>query len=81
MGSGGGDGEWSSVIGAVGIWSLGVGSSTCRGESYGSSENKLSITRLIYSRLYFSTSLASSLANGWGGMSAGIKDEVQLVTT
>ena len=36
LGSGGGDGEWSGVIGVVGIWSVGVGSSTCGGESSGS---------------------------------------------
>ena len=80
MGSGGGDGEWSGVIGVVGIWS-GVESSTCGGESSGTSENRLSITRLIYSRFSSSTSLSSSLSNGWCGMLAGIKDEVQLVTT
>ena len=76
LGSGGGDGEWSGVIGVVGIWSLGVGSSTCGGESSGSSENRLSITRLNSSRFSSSTSLSSSLANGGGGMSARIKDEV-----
>ena len=75
LGSGGGDGEWSGVIGVVGIW-LGVGCLTCGGESSGMSENRLSITRLIYSRFSSSTSLASSLANGGCGISAGIKDEV-----
>ena len=76
LGSGGGDGEWSGVIGVVGIWSLGVGSSTCGGESSGSSENKLSITRLISSWLSSSTSLPGSLDNVRGGMFAGIRDEV-----
>ena len=80
LGSGGGDGEWSGVIGVVGIWS-GVGSSTCGGESFGMSVNRLLITRLISSRFSSSTSLAGSLANGGCGMSAGIKDEVRLATT
>ena len=81
LGSGGGDGEWSSVIGVVGILSVGVRSSTCGGESSGSSENRFSITRLISSRFSSSTSLAGSFPNGGGGMSAGIKDEVRLGTT
>ena len=71
MESGGGDGEWSGVIGVVGIWSLGVGSSTCGGESSMSSENKLSITRLISSWLSSSTSLVGSLANGGVGCRQG----------
>ena len=79
LGSGGGDGEWSGVIGVVGMWS-GVGSSTCGGESSGTSENKLSITRFISSKFSSSTSLAGSLANGGCGMSARIKDEVRLAT-
>ena len=81
LGSGGGDGEWSSVIGVVGILSFDVGSSTSGGESSGSSENRFSIIQLISSRLSSSTSLAGSLANGGCGMSTGIKDEVWLVTT
>ena len=76
LGSGGGNGEWSGVIGVVGILSVGVGSSTCGGESSRSSENSLSITQLIYSRFSSSTSLSSSLANGGCGMLEGIKDEV-----
>ena len=80
LGSGGGDCEWSGVIGVVGIFSVDVGSSTSGGESSGSSENRLSITRLISSRLSSSTSLAGSLANGGCGMSKGILDEVRLVT-
>ena len=80
LGSGGGDGEWLSAIGVVGIWS-GVGSSTCGGESYGTSENTLSITRLISSMFSSSLSLASSLAGGGGAMSIGVKDEVRLATT
>ena len=76
LGSGGGDGEWSSVIGLVGIFSVDVGSSTSGGESSGSSENRLSITRLISSRLSSSTSLVGSLANGGCGMARGMKDEV-----
>ena len=44
LGSGGGDGEWLGVIGVVRIWPVGVGSSTCGGESSGLSENRLSIT-------------------------------------
>ena len=81
LGGGDGDGEWSGVIGVVGIFSVDVGSSTSGGESSGSSENRLSITRLIYFRLTSSTSLVGSLANGGCGMSTGIKDEVQLATT
>ena len=77
--SGGGDGEWSGVIGVVGI--LSVGSSTCGGESSGLSENRLLINWLISSKLYSSTSLTGSLANGECGMSKGIKDEVRLATT
>ena len=76
LGSGGGDGEWSGVIGVVGIWSVGVESLTCGGESYGFSENRLSITQLISSRFSSSMSLSRSLANGGCGMSARIKDEV-----
>ena len=44
FGSGGGDGEWSGVIGVVGILSVVVRSSTCGGESSRSSENRLLIT-------------------------------------
>ena len=80
LGSGGGDGEWSSVIGVVGILSVNVGSSTSGGESSGSSENRLLITRLISSRLSSSTSLVGSLASGGCGMLKGIMDEVQLTT-
>ena len=36
LGSGGGDGEWSSVIGVVGILSVDSGSSTSSGELDGS---------------------------------------------
>ena len=81
LGSGGGDGEWSGIIGVVGIWSVGVGSSNCGGESFGSSENRLSISRLISSRFSSSTSLFGSLANKGYEMSVGIKDEVRIVTT
>ena len=80
LGGGGGDDEWSSVIGVVGILSVDVGSSTSSGESSGSSENRLSITKLIYSRLSSSTSLAGSLAGGGCETFKGIMDEVQLVT-
>ena len=44
LGSGGGDGEWSGVIGVIGILSVDVGSSTSGGELSGSLENRLSIT-------------------------------------
>ena len=81
LGSGGGDGEWFDAISVIVIWSVGVESSTCGGESYGSSENRLSITWLISSRLSSSTSLASSLANRGCQMSEGTKDEVRLMTT
>ena len=57
------------------IWSL-----TCGGESFGMSENRLSITQFISSRFSSSKSLSGSLANGGCGMLAGIKDEVRLVT-
>ena len=81
LGSGGGDGEWSGVIGVVGIWLVGVGSLTCGGEYSGSLENRLSITRLISSKFSSSTSLVGLLANGGCGMSARIKNEVGIVTT
>ena len=78
LGNGGGygDGEWSGVIGVVGILSVDVRFLTSGGESSRSLENRLSITRLISSRLYSSTSLVVSLANGGCGMSKGIMDEV-----
>ena len=47
LGGGGGDGEWSGVIGVVGIFSVDSGSSTFGGELAGSSKNRLSITWLI----------------------------------
>ena len=75
MGGGGCDGEWSNVIGVVGMWS-GVGSSICWGEPSGMSENKSSIYRLISSMFSSSPFLASSLAGGRGGMLVGVKDEV-----
>ena len=81
LGSGHGDGEWSGVIGVVGILSVGVESSTCGGESSRLSKNRLSITQLISSRFSSSTSLAGSSPNGGCRMSVGIKDEVRLVTT
>ena len=78
MGSGGGDGEWSGVIGVVGIFSVDVGSLNYGGESSSSSENRLSITWLISSWLSSSASLAGSLAGGGCEMSKGIMDEVRL---
>ena len=83
LGNGGvdGDGEWSGVIGVVGILSVDVWSLTSGGELSRSSENRLLITWLISVRLFSSTSLASSLANGGCGMSTGIKDEVGIATT
>ena len=47
LGGGGGDGEWSGVIGVLGILSVNSGSLTSGGELAGSSENRLSITWLI----------------------------------
>ena len=44
LGSGGGDGEWSGVIGVVGILSVDSGSSASGGKLDGSSVNRLSIT-------------------------------------
>ena len=44
---GDGYGEWSGVIGVVGIFSVDSGSSTSSGELVGSSENRLLITWLI----------------------------------
>ena len=75
---GDGDGEWSCVIGVVGVFLVNNGLSTSGGESSGLSENKLSITWLISSRLSSSTSLAGSLASGGCEMSKGIMDEVRL---
>ena len=82
LGSGGGDvdGEWFGVIGVVGILSVDVGSSTSGGELSGSSENRLSITWLISSRLSSSTSLNGSLVGGGCELSKGIMDEVRLTT-
>ena len=47
LGGGGGDGEWSGVIGVLGILSVNNGSLNSGGELVGSSENRLSITWLI----------------------------------
>ena len=44
LGSDGGDGEWSSVIGVVEILLVDSGSSNHGGELVGSSENRLLIT-------------------------------------
>ena len=49
LGSGGGYGEWSSVISVVGILSVDSGSLTSGGDLDGSLENRLSITWLISS--------------------------------
>ena len=76
LGSGGGDGEWSGVIGVVGILSLDSGYLTSGGELSMSSKNRFSITWFISSRFFSSTSLAISLANVGCRISAGIKDEV-----
>ena len=78
LGSSGGNGEWSGVIGVVGILSVDSGSLNSSGELFGSSENRLSITWLISFWLYSSTSLAGSLAGGGCEMSKGIMDEVWL---
>ena len=80
LGGGGGDGEWLGVIGVVGMWS-GVGSSICGGEPSGMSENRSSISRLIFSMFSSSPFLAGSLVGGWGAVSVGVKDEVRLATT
>ena len=81
LGIGGGDGEWSGVIGVVGIFSVDSGSSTSGGELAGSSENRLSITYLIakiYSWLSSSESLTGSLAGKGWEISDGVNDEVRL---
>ena len=44
LGSSGGDGEWSGVIGVVGILLVDGGSSTSGAELFASSENRFSIT-------------------------------------
>ena len=75
LGGGGGDGEWSCVIGVVGMWSC-VEYSICGGEPSRMSENRLSISRLISSMFSSSPFLAGSLASGGGAMSVGVKDEV-----
>ena len=67
LGSGGGDGEWSGVIGVVGILSDNNGLSTSGGKSSRLSKNKLSITLLIAAmsaRLSSSIPLTGSLASG-----------------
>ena len=72
---GGGDGEWSGVIGVVEMWS-GVRSSICGGEPSWMSENMSSISRLISSMFSSSPFLDGSLAGGGGAVSVGVKDEV-----
>ena len=81
LGSGGGDGEWSGVIGVVGILSGNNGLSTSGGESSRSSKNKLSITLLIVAMSsWLSSTIPSttSLASGGWGLSEGIIDVVRL---
>ena len=70
-----GNGEWSGVIGVVGMWSS-VGSSICGGEPSRMLENRSSISRLISSMFSSSLFLAGSLAGGGGVMSVRVKDEV-----
>ena len=72
------NGEWSGVIGVVGVFSVNNGFSNSGGESSGLSENKLSITWLISFRLSSSASLAGLFAGGGCEMSKGIMDEVWL---
>ena len=60
IGGGDGDGEWSGVIGVVGILLVDVGSSNYGGELSRSLENRLLITWLISSKLSSSTYIAVS---------------------
>ena len=62
LGGGGGDGEWSGVIGVVGMCS-GVGSSICGGEPSRMLENSSSISRLISSMFSSSSFPVGSLAS------------------
>ena len=83
FGRGGRDGEWSGLIGVMGILSVDGGSSNTGGELAGSSENRLSITWLIAkisSWLSSSASLADSLAGMGFETSDGVNDEVRLAT-
>ena len=80
LGSGVGDGEWSGVIGVVGILSIDSGSSNSGGELDRSSKNRLSITWLISSWLPSSASLVGSSASRGFEISDGVNDEVWLVT-
>ena len=83
MGGGDGDGEWSGVIGVVGIFSVNNGSSNSGAELAGSSDSRLSITWLITkisSWLSSSASLASSLVGKGWETSDGVNDEVRLAT-
>ena len=74
-GGGGGDGEWSGVIGVVGMCS-GVESLICGGEPSGMSENSLSISQFISSMFYSYSFLVGPLAGGGGSGLVGMKDEV-----
>ena len=67
LGSGGGDGEWSGVIGVVEILLDNNGLSTSGGESSRSSENKLSITLSITAM----SSLLSSYIPMNGSLASG----------
>ena len=80
LGSSGGDGEWSGVIGVVGMW-LGDGSSISRGEPSGMSENSSSISPFISCMFSSSSFPVSSLAGGGLSMSVGMMDVVRLATT
>ena len=81
MEGGDGDGEWSGVIGVVGIFSVDNGSSNSGGELAGLSDSRLSITWLISkisSWLSSSVSLVGSLAGKGWETSDGVNDEVRL---
>ena len=83
LGGGDGDGEWSSVIGVVGIFLVEGRFLTVGGELVGLLENRLSITWLIAkisSWLSSSESLTSSLASKGWEISDGVNDEVRLAT-
>ena len=79
MGGADGDGEWSGVIGVVGIFSIDNRSSNSGGELDGSSDSRLSIAWLIAkisSWLSSSTSLVGSLDGMGFETSDGVNDVV-----
>ena len=81
MGDGGGDGdgEWSSVIGVVGMWSS-DGLSICGDKPSGMLEKSSLISQLISSMFYSSSFFVGSLAGGGLLTSIEMMDVARLAT-